>query len=285
MIRSGRIRSALRTSRRIVTSPRPSRFGGRASSRTTCGWRSRSSAASSIVTTRSPSPTNVDSAFSVVVLPEPVPPQTRIVARARTARARKSSSGRVSVPFATRSSAENPCRRKRRIVSAGPSSASGGSTTLIREPSGSRASHERLGLVGPPAQRRQDPLDRVAQVGLALEAHAGRLQPPAPLDPHRRGAGDHDLVHRRVGQQRLQRPEPERPLRDPRDELRAAVLAQHARLAVDQRADAARADRRSSSPAPASSRSRRSVASVSSGSMYLHRPAPADSRPCQHRAP
>ena len=141
MIRSGRIRSALRTRRRIVTSPRPSRFGGRASSRTTCGWRSRSSAASSIVTTRSLSPTKLDSTFSVVVLPEPVPPQTNTLARARTARARKSSRPGPSVPFSTRSSGESPWRRKRRIVNAGPSSASGGSTTFTRDPSGSRASH------------------------------------------------------------------------------------------------------------------------------------------------
>ena len=239
MIRSGRIRSALRTSRRIVTSPRPSRFGGRASSRTTCGWRSRSSAASSIVTIRSPSPTKLDSALSVVVLPEPVPPQTRIVARARTARARKSSSGRVSVPLATRSSGENPARRKRRIVSAGPSSASGGSTTLIREPSGNRASAS-----GSASSARRPSGARIRSIasrsdGLVLEPHAGRLQPPGPLDPHRRGPADHDLVHGGVGQQGLERPEPERALGDPRHEIRAPILAQHAGLAIHQGADAA----------------------------------------------
>ncbi len=73
-MRSGRMRSALRTSCRIVTSPRPSRFAGRDSSRTTCGWRSRSSAASSIVTTRSPAGIVPDSAPSVVVFPDPGAP-------------------------------------------------------------------------------------------------------------------------------------------------------------------------------------------------------------------
>ena len=53
-IRSGRIRSALRSRSRIVTSPDPRSPAGRLSSRTTCGWRRRSSAASSIVITRSP---------------------------------------------------------------------------------------------------------------------------------------------------------------------------------------------------------------------------------------
>src|SRR4051794_9860228 len=140
-IRSGRIRSAFLTSRRIVTSPRPSRFGGRASSRRTCGWRRRSSAASSIVTTRSPGSMNEDSALSSVVLPEPVPPQTSRLQRRRTARASSSASGAVSVPFATSSSGVKPRRRKRRMVRTAPSSASGGITTFTREPSGRRASH------------------------------------------------------------------------------------------------------------------------------------------------
>ena len=51
--RSGRIRSAARTSSRTLTAPAPSALAGRASSRTTCGWPSRSSAVSSIVTMRS----------------------------------------------------------------------------------------------------------------------------------------------------------------------------------------------------------------------------------------
>src|SRR5689334_19207322 len=83
-IRSGRIRSAFRTSARIVTSPRPSTFGGRASNRTTCSCRNASSAASSTVTIRSPSGIAPDSAFNVVVLPDPVPPLTNTDARQRT---------------------------------------------------------------------------------------------------------------------------------------------------------------------------------------------------------
>ena len=140
-MRSGRMRSALRTSWRIVTSPRPSTLAGRASRRTTWGWRRRSSATSSIVTIRSSAGTNDDSALSVVVLPEPVPPLTRMLRRARTARASRSRSGGSHVPAATRSSALIPRARKRRTVRIGPSSASGAMTTFTREPSGSRASH------------------------------------------------------------------------------------------------------------------------------------------------
>ena len=53
MMRSGRIRRALISSRRWGTSPVPSMLAGRVSSRTTCGCRSWSSAESSIVTIRS----------------------------------------------------------------------------------------------------------------------------------------------------------------------------------------------------------------------------------------
>ena len=79
-IRSGRIRRALRTSARIGIAPTPSSEGGRLSSRTTCGSGIRSSAASSIVTTRSPAGTKAASAASVVVLPLPVPPGDEQVA-------------------------------------------------------------------------------------------------------------------------------------------------------------------------------------------------------------
>ena len=78
MIRSGRMRRELRTRSRIGTSPSPPRFFGRASSRSTWRWLSRSSAASSIVTIRSSFGIAVESAFRSVVLPEPVPPEMRM---------------------------------------------------------------------------------------------------------------------------------------------------------------------------------------------------------------
>ena len=141
--RSGRAASAARCAAGRGSSPRrgPRRSAGRLSSRTTCGWRRRSSAASSIVTTRSPAAMKLESALSSVVLPEPVPPLTRMLRRARDrvgeqvaqlggqrARARPARRGRAAR------------RAKRRIESAGPSTASGGITTLTREPSASRAS-------------------------------------------------------------------------------------------------------------------------------------------------
>ena len=96
---------------------------------------------------------------------------------------------------------------------------------------------QRLGLVGAPPERREDPLDHVAQLGLAAEAHVGLRQPAAALDPDRRRPADEQLVDRRIAQQRLERPEPDRPLGHPRGERRARRGVEHAGLALDERAD------------------------------------------------
>ena len=98
MIRSGRMRSALRTSSRMGMAPWPSMLGGRLSSVTTCSWRSWSSAASSMVTIRSPLGMNELSTLSIVVLPEPVPPETKMLSRASTQARRKSNMSGVAVP-------------------------------------------------------------------------------------------------------------------------------------------------------------------------------------------
>ena len=81
-----------------------------------------------------------DSAFSSVVLPEPVPPLTRMLRRAATAAASWSWSSAVRVPSSTSSRGPGRTAEKRRIESEGPSTASGGITTWTREPSSSRAS-------------------------------------------------------------------------------------------------------------------------------------------------
>ncbi len=139
MMRSGRIRSELRTRSRIEISPRPSTFDGRASSVTTCGCWSRSSALSSTVMIRSPAGTAAESALSSVVLPAPVPPEITTLSRPRTNAFSRSTDG-SSIECMPVSWASVNSRGKRRIVSVGPRSASGGMITLTRSPVGSRAS-------------------------------------------------------------------------------------------------------------------------------------------------
>ena len=104
-------------------------------------------------------------------------------------------------------------------------------------PVGQAGVAQRLGLVDPAPERREDALDRVPELALAGEADVRRLEAPAALDPRRRGAAHEHLVDLRVGEQRLERPEPERALGDPGDERVARPLVEHRRLAVHERAD------------------------------------------------
>src|SRR6267378_2524039 len=101
MIRSGRMRSELRTRSRIEMAPRPSTFCGFDSRLMTWTWRSRSSAASSHVTMRSVGGMNPESTFSSVVLPDPVPPETIMLSRVFTAASRYSRIASVAPPFVT----------------------------------------------------------------------------------------------------------------------------------------------------------------------------------------
>ena len=126
MIRSGRMRRALRTRSRTVTSPRPSTLGGRASSPTTCGLPNRSSAASSIVMRRSPSGMNEASTLSSVVFPELAPPETTMLARPRTHSERNRIILGPTDPLATRSCGLNGISVNLRMLSAGPQSERGG---------------------------------------------------------------------------------------------------------------------------------------------------------------
>ena len=123
MIRRAACRE-LRTSSRMRISPWPSMFGGRDSSVITCSCWSWSSAASSIVTMRSSSGTNDDIAFSIVVLPEPVPPEMRTF-RSLHAGGRNCAACGVSELKLIRSSIVYGSRENFRIVSVGPAATGG----------------------------------------------------------------------------------------------------------------------------------------------------------------
>ena len=139
-IRSGRIRSAFRSRSRMLTSPWPSTFAGRASSVMTWICCSRSSAASSMVTIRSRVEMYDDSAFISVVFPAPLPPDTMTLRRPRTHARRNWSASGVMDEWRRSSSGESGSRRNLRTVRTGPTSESGGMTAFTRDPSGRRAS-------------------------------------------------------------------------------------------------------------------------------------------------
>ncbi len=89
---------------------------------------------------RSSSGMNADIAFSVVVLPVPVPPETRMFSFPFTHDARNCAARGEIVPKVIRSFIVYGSRENFRIVSVGPLSASGGMIAFTREPSGRRAS-------------------------------------------------------------------------------------------------------------------------------------------------
>ena len=89
---------------------------------------------------RSVSGMNDDSALSMVVLPEPVPPEMMMFSFACTQARKNSASSFVSAPVATRSLNVILSARNFRMVIVGLFGATGGMITLTREPSARRAS-------------------------------------------------------------------------------------------------------------------------------------------------
>src|ERR1700722_19846268 len=134
MMRSGRMRRQFFTRSRMVTWPSPSRFGGRVSRRTTCGCCNCSSAASSQVTIRSSSSMKRVRQLSSVVLPEPVPPEISVFTRQRPMILRISAPSGEIEPNLVSCSSVSLSFLNLRMVSAGPSIASGGTMAFTREP-------------------------------------------------------------------------------------------------------------------------------------------------------
>ena len=83
---------------------------------------------------------NEDRTFRDVVLPEPVPPETKMFRRASMHARRKSNISGVAVPNRIRSSTVYGVCENLRTVMTGPISDSGAMIAFTREPSGRRAS-------------------------------------------------------------------------------------------------------------------------------------------------
>ena len=182
-------------------------FGGRDSRVTTCSWRSWSSAASSIVTIRSSFGMNEDSTLRVVVLPEPVPPETKMFRRASTQALRKSNISGVAVPKRTRSSTVNGDAENFRIVITGPDQRQRRDDRVDPGAVGQAGVDHRRRLVDAAADRGDDPVDDPHDVVVVLEDHVGQLQLAGALDVDLARAVDHDLGDALVAQERLERPE------------------------------------------------------------------------------
>ena len=206
MIRSGRMRRAFRTSSRMRTSPWPSMFGGRASSVITCSCWSWSSAASSIVTMRSSPGMKADSAFSVVVLPVPVPPEMRTLSFPRTQAARNCAAFGVSEPnvdqvvHRVRVARELPDRQRRALERERRDD------RVTRLPSGRRAS-----TIGDASSTRRPTCETILSMirsrwALSANVASRPLDLALALDVDPVEVVDHDLGDVVVAEQRLERP-------------------------------------------------------------------------------
>ncbi len=126
---------------------------------------------------------NADSAFSVVVLPVPVPPEMRTFSLPVTQAARNCAAfGRDRCRSAIRSLIVYGSRENLRIVSVGPLSASGGMIAFTREPSGRRAS-----TIGDDSSTRRPTCETIlsmmrSRCALSTNAAFGPLELAAALD-------------------------------------------------------------------------------------------------------
>ena len=220
-------------------------FAGRVSSRTTCRCRSVSSAASSIVTTRSLSAMKLESAFSSVVLPAPVPPETMTFSRAPTAPLRKSSIGWVSdcaIDQILRTDAigAEPANRQHRAIERERRNDRVDAGAVLQP----RVDH-RARLVDAAADHADDALDDAEQVRVVLEHDVGLFEPAFTLDVDLVVPVDQDVGDVGVLQQHLQRAEPEDLVQHVGDQRVALEQAERRRLAlaVEQANDQARESR------------------------------------------
>ena len=147
----------------------------------------------------------LDSALSSVVLPEPVPPLTMMLSRACTAARKKSTTGGVIAPTRIRSSTPKRFVPKRRIVSVGPSMASGAMIALTREPSGRRAS-----TIGLDSSRRRPSGAMMRSITSRTWRSSTNCFDVSSIRPRRstntlRVAVDHDLGDVGIVQQALER--------------------------------------------------------------------------------
>src|SRR5215472_8312502 len=108
--------------------------------------------------------------FSRVVLPEPVPPEISTLQRQRPMICRISAPSGVIAPNLTNWSRVSLSFLNLRMVSAGPSIASGGTMALTREPSGETSIADRGRFVDASADLTDDALADIEQLLVVTEA-------------------------------------------------------------------------------------------------------------------
>ena len=169
---------------------------------------------------------NADMAFSMVVLPEPVPPEIRTLRREPTTAWSTSATCAGTLPISIRRSMLIGTRANLRIDSSEPSIASGGTTALTRLPSARRAS-----TIGEDSSIRRPTAETIfwmirSRCRSSLKRTGRRLEHAVALDEDLGVAVDQDVGDGRVLEQRLERPEAEQLVEDVADQLLALGLVE-----------------------------------------------------------
>ena len=147
--------------------------------------------------------------MSIVVLPEPVPPETMVVMRALTAAASSSAICGRMASISISLSIESLLLENLRIETSGPSTPIGPNGAIEARAVEEAGVAERARFVDAPADGRDDLLDDAHEMRLVLEERRHRLEHAAALDEDVLVAVDQDVVDGRVLEQRLERPEPD----------------------------------------------------------------------------
>ena len=207
MIRSGRMCRALRSRSRIVISPWPSRFGGRASSLTTCAWRSCSSAASSIVTIRSSSGMNDDRTLRVGGLARAGAARDEDVEAGLDAGAQELEHLRRRRPERDQVVDRDRLGRELPDGDDRPDQRQRLDDRVDARAVGQPRVDARARCVDPPTERGDDPVDDPEDVLVVQEVVVDAVDLARPLDVEVARAVDHDLGDRLVEEERIERPE------------------------------------------------------------------------------
>ena len=172
-----------------------------------------------------------DRAFSVVVLPEPVPPETMMFSRPDRGLQIVPAISSVKAPNVTRSSILSVVVLNFRMDTSEPSTASGGIIALKRMPSGRRASHHR-GWIHPPGGPRATTILSMIRSRWRSSRKVTSVSSSLPARSTKTAVGvDQDVGDGRVVQQRLDRPQPQHLVLDFPHQTRALGFVQRDRVA------------------------------------------------------
>ena len=178
-----------------------------------------------------------DKALSIVVLPEPVPPEMIVVTRAFTAAASNSAICGRSAPISTSLFRLNGFLENLRIETSGPSTPTGPHRDVHARAVEQARVAKRMRFIHAPADRGDDFVDDAQKMQFILEAAGDRLKHAPALNVNILVSVDQNIADRSVLEQRLERTEAGHFVDDFGDEVVQFLLIEREALIDDVLAD------------------------------------------------